>query len=416
MMTLTADFDSRQDGSSQLHVDLGDDDQQEVLIDIPHGQLLIWSVILFIAQAGLYWNHKRGHGPKTLLQLIKQLDLSFLVAVEHTYYVVARSRYTYTLESWVKFLFLCNLFDMQQEAMLDFLRNPAHRAWLRVVGWKTVPSPSRVSEFKKRVHAEILMWAFCLLRDQIYQIVQAERLSEKRILAYARRRTVIRRKAYIGRVGFNLFCHFIDGLGIVAELIACMSEAKDNVTYRRQDIVLALLHRVVNEAKNIKQLAGKLRNEHLLGHLEMAPSRVTLGKGFQEFDAGKLAALNERLMKRTRRFRHGKRLRVGIDSSLIEVRGEHENAEYTVNPHSGRYERAYKLFAACDLDSKDVLYLHLEPGNTADSTHLLQTAQAVKKLVSPTPIDLIRDYTDLFFSICSKSRGRHPSTSSGCAP
>jgi hypothetical protein len=67
------------------------------------------------------------------------------------------------------------------------------------------------------------------------------------------------------------------------------------VTYHRQDIVLALLHRVVNEAKNTHQLAGKLRNEQGLGHLDQAPCRVTLGKGFQEFDAAQLKALNERL-------------------------------------------------------------------------------------------------------------------------
>ena len=385
----TTQPDSHPEGSSPVEMMVGETEQKVVLIDLPHGPRLVWSVILFIAQVGLYWNRKRGRGPRTLLQLIRGLDLRFLDAVAHTYYQVDASRYTYTLESWVKFLFVGKLFDLDQEALLDFLKNPAHRAWQRVIGWTEVPSPSRVSEFKQRVHPAILPWALAVLRDQVYQAVQAERLSEVDLLAYARRRTLVRPKVYVGRIGFNLFCNFIDGLGIVAELVACLSNPADNVTYHRQDIVLALLHRVVNEAKNTHQLAGKLRNEQGLGHLDQVPCRVTLGKGFQEFDAAQLKALNERLMKRTRRWRHGQRLRVGIDSSLIEVRGEHEHAENTVDPHTGRYERAYKLFAACDLESKDVLYLHLEPGNTADSRQLLQVAQAVQHLVSPTPVEWI---------------------------
>ena len=50
---------------------------------------------------------------------------------------------------------------------------------------------------------------------------------------------------------------------------------------------------------------------------------------------------------------------------------------------------AYKLFAACDLDSKDVLYLHLAAGNSADSKHLLQAAEGVRKLAAPRRVELI---------------------------
>lgn len=390
MSVIATRFDENEGGASQLEVTVGDEkDEKKMWVNIPHKGQLIWSVILFIAEVGVHWNCKRKHGPKNLYQLVKGLDLSFLKAVEHTYYRVEQWQYTYSLESWVKFLFLCNLFDKGQKELLEFLRNPAHCQWLRIIGWESVPSPSRVSEFKKNVHPAILPWAFCLLRDQIYQAVRADQLSEEQVLAYAQRRTMVRPKSYVGRVGFNLFCHFVAGLGVIAELMACLSEPHANVTYRRRDIVLALLHRVMVTAKNMTQLAGVLRNKRGLGELEIAPSRVTLGEGFADFDADKLAALNQRLMEQGYRARRGQRLRVGIDSSLIEVRGEHEEAEYTIDPHTGKYIRAYKLFAACNLETKDVLYLHLAAGNASDSKQLLDAAKAVKKLVSPDPVDLI---------------------------
>ena len=106
--------------------------------------------------------------------------------------------------------------------------------------------------------------------------------------------------------GFHLFCHVLDGLGIIAELVACLKERADNVTYTARDSVFALLHRLVTETKNIHQLAGKLRNGKQFGHLKLAPSQVTLGQAFGEFDAEKLKALNERLMKRSLRNRKGK--------------------------------------------------------------------------------------------------------------
>ncbi len=377
------------DRTRQLGVQLGEEEGEEVQIEIPRGEELVWSTILFIVQVGLYQFRRCGGVPKTLYQLLKRLDMSFLEEVEDQYYKVERSRYEYSLESWVKFLFLCALFGQTQEEMLDFLRNPAHCQWLHLVGWKKVPAPSRVSEFKKRFGQETLTWALCQLRDQVYKLARVDHLKDEQILDYAQRRALKHPKSYIGWIGFHLFCHFIDGLGIMAALVACLKERKGNVTYTERDIVLAFLHRLVTETKNIKQLAGKLRNGKNFGHLKLAPSQVTLGQAFREFDGEKVKGLNERLMKRARRSRRGKELRAGIDSSLIEVRGQQEQAAGTIDPHSGKYVVAYKLFAACDLDSKDVLYLHLAPGNSADSKHLLQAAEGVRKLAAPKRVEMI---------------------------
>jgi hypothetical protein len=220
-------------------------------------------------------------------------------------------------------------------------------------------------------------------------VAQVDSLKDEQILTYARRRVLKRPSSYIGMTGFHLFCHFIDGLGIIAELAACLKKRKANVTYTERDIVLALVHRLVTEAKNISQLAGKLRNGKHIGHLGLAPSQVTLGHAFREFDGEKLKALNERLMKRACRNRRGERLRVGIESSVIEVRGKQAGAVGTVEPHSGKDVVAYKLFVACDLESKDVLYVDLVPGNRADSTPLLYAAEMVKTLVAPRRVELI---------------------------
>jgi len=377
------------DEPSQLRVPLGEEEGEDVLIEIPRGDELVWSTILFIVQVGLYKCRRCRAVPKTLYQLLKRLDLSFLEDVTDDYYTVARSRYEYSLESWVTFLFLCALFGQPQEEMLDFLRNPAHRSWLRLVGWKKVPAPSRVSEFKTRFGKDTLSWALCQLRDQVYIVARVDSLKDEQIVDYARRRVLRRSTSYIGWTGFHLFCHFIDGLGIIAELVACLKERKANVSYTARDIVLALLHQLVTETKNINQLAGKLRNGKNFGHLKLAPGQVTLGQAFGEFDGEKLKALNERLMKRARRRRRGKGLRVGIDSSVIEVRGQHEQAAGTIEPHSGKYVVAYKLFAACELESKDVLYVHLAPGNSADSKHLLHAAQEIRKLAAPGRVELI---------------------------
>jgi hypothetical protein len=389
MSELKVELETGPKGGSQLRLELGEEEGEEILIDIPQGEELVWSTILFIVQVGLYQFRKSRGVPKTLYQLIKRLDMSFLAEMAGQYYKVDPSQYEYSLESWVKFLFLCALFGQAQAEMLDFLRKAGHRQWLRVVGWKKVPQPPRVSEFKKRLGKEGLWWALCQLRDQVYHLAGVKRLTDEQILAYARRRVQRRPKVYIGQTGFHLFCHFIDGLGIIAELVGCLKERKGNASYTGRDIVLALVHRVVTEAKTISQLAGKLRNGKHFGHLKLAPSQVTLGQAFGEFDGQKLKALNERLMKRSHRSRSGKGLRVGIDSSLIAVRGQHEKTGGTIDPHSGQYVVAYKLFAACDLASKDVLYLHLAPGNRADSKQLLRAAEGVRQLAAPQRVDLI---------------------------
>ncbi|MCP4932792.1 MAG: transposase [bacterium] len=389
MSETKVELETGTDGTSQLRVLLGEEEGEDVLIEIPSKDELAWSTILFIVQVGLYTCRRSRSVPKTLYQLLKRLDMNFLEDVAGQYYKVEPSRHEYSLESWVKFLFLCALFSRKQDDMLDFLRNPAHRSWLRLVGWKKVPAPPRVSEFKTRFGKDTLSWALCRLRDQVYTVAQVDSLNDEQILNYARRRVLRGPSSYIGMTGFHLFCHFIDGLGIIAELTACLKERKANVTYTERDIVLALLHRLVLEAKNISQLAGKLRNGKHVGHLDLAPSQVTLGHAFQEFDGEKLKALNERLMKRACRNRRGQRLRVGIESSVIEVRGRQAGAVGTIEPHSGKYVVAYKLFAACDLDSKDVLYVHLVPGNCADSKQLLHTAKEVKTLAAPRRVELI---------------------------
>jgi len=387
--TKKVELETGTDGTPQLRVPLGEGEGEDVLIEIPCGDELVWSTILFIVQVGLYQGRRCRAVPKTLYQLLKGLDLSCLEAVAGHYYKVDLSRYTYSLESWATFLFLCALFGQKQEEMLDFLKNPAHRSWLRLIGWEKVPASSRVSEFKTRFGEESLSWVLCRLRDQVYELARIDILKDEQILDYARRRVLRRAASYIGLTGFHLFCHFIDGLGIIAELVACLKERKANVTYTERDIVLALLHRLVTETKNINQLARKLRNGKHLGQLKLAPSQVTLGQAFGEFDGEKLKALNERLMKRALRSQRGKKLRVGIDSSVIEVRGQHEQAAGTIEPHSGKYVVACKLFAACELERKDVVYVHLAPGNSADSKHLLQAAEEVRKLASPKRVDLI---------------------------
>ncbi len=389
MSETKVELETGTDGTSQLRVQLGEEEGEEVLIEIPRKDELAWSTILFIVQVGLYTCRRCRAVPKTLYQLLKRLDMNLLEDVADQYYKVEPSQYKYSLESWVKFLFLCALFSQKQNDMLAFLRNPAHRSWLRLVGWEKVPAPARVSEFKTRCGKDTLSWALCQLRNQVYSVAQVDSLKDEQIVNYARRRVLRRPSSYIGMTGFHLFCHFIDGLGTIAELTACLKKRKANVAYTERDIVLALVHRLVAEAKNINQLAGKLRNSKHFGHLELAPSQVTLGHAFREFDGEKLKALNERLMKRACRNRRGERLRVGIDSSVIEVRGQQAGAVGTVEPHSRKYVVAYKLFAACDLDSKDVLYLELVPGNRADSKQLLHAAEGVKMLAAPRRVELI---------------------------
>jgi len=205
------DVETGADGSSQVRVQLGEETGEDVLIDIPRGDELVWSTIVFIVQVGLYQWRRCRSVPNTLYQLLKGLDMSFLAEVEDDYYTVHRSRYTYSLESWVKFLLLCALFGQTQDVMLDFLKNPAHRSWLRLVGWTKVPAPSRVSDFKRRFGKKALSWALCRLRDQLYTQARVDELSDEQLLDYARRRVLRGPKSYIGRTGFHLFCHFIDG-------------------------------------------------------------------------------------------------------------------------------------------------------------------------------------------------------------
>jgi hypothetical protein len=160
------------DGTSQLRVQLGEEEGEDVLIEIPRRDELAWSTILFIVQVGLYtYRRCRARAvPKTLYQLLKRLDMTFLEGVADQYYKGEPSQYKYSLESWVKFLLLCALFGQKQNAMLDFLRNPAHRSWLRLVGWEEVPALARVSEFKTRCGKDTLSWALCRLRDQVYTV------------------------------------------------------------------------------------------------------------------------------------------------------------------------------------------------------------------------------------------------------
>ncbi len=200
-------------GTPQLRVQLGEEAGEEILREIPHGDELVWSTILYSVQVGIYRVRRCRAVPKTLYQLLKRLDVNFLEDVADQYDTLEPSRYNDSLESWVTFLFLCALFSQTQEDMLDLLSTPAHRSWLRLVGWEKVPAPSRVSEFKARCGNDTLSWACCRLRDQLYTVTQVESLNDEQIVNSARRRVQSRPSSSSGTTGFHCLCHFIDGSG-----------------------------------------------------------------------------------------------------------------------------------------------------------------------------------------------------------
>lgn len=114
---------------------------------------------------------------------------------------------------------------------------------------------------------------------------------------------------------------------------------------------------------------------------------MTLGQAFAKLDSQKLSQLNRRLMKRAILSKQA--LRVAIDSSVLEIHGQHEKSAKTVKPHTKKPVRAYKLFAAVDLVNKDLIYLKLCEGNTADSSELLSTVKAGQAFAAPRAVEMI---------------------------
>ncbi len=70
-------------------------DQNKLWIELPKQDDLVWSIILFMAEVGLYHNRRRKNAPKTFLQLLKKLDLSFLDALSDHYYRKNAQNYIY---------------------------------------------------------------------------------------------------------------------------------------------------------------------------------------------------------------------------------------------------------------------------------------------------------------------------------
>ena len=80
------EIETNQNGKSEVEIQLDEGTENNLWIELPKKGLLIWSVILFIAQVGLYKNRRRPDAPKSYLQLLKRLDLSFLEEVADDYY------------------------------------------------------------------------------------------------------------------------------------------------------------------------------------------------------------------------------------------------------------------------------------------------------------------------------------------
>ncbi len=105
MSETKVELETGADGTSQLRVQLGEEQGEEVLIEVPCGDELVWSTIMFIVQVGLYQWRRCRSVPNTLYELLKGLDMSFLADVEDEYYMVNRSRYTYKLEIGQVFIY-----------------------------------------------------------------------------------------------------------------------------------------------------------------------------------------------------------------------------------------------------------------------------------------------------------------------
>jgi len=342
-------------------------------------RFIIYHLLINIAT---YLNKKRHQGITSIFQLIRFLDASFAETM------VAKLKPEYIC-SWVMFFFLKALFNLTDEQLLAFLhRDPK---WAQAIGFNLrYKQKSRVSEARNQIGRENIDHAIALLFNQAFELVTVNQVSEEAILEYSVRVTYLKRKSYVNLTGFDVFFQFLTNFGLIAELINCSDKDDSNSQYTKQDIVYILVKKLVFNAKTITELSKAHKNDvHQSDKIFITPTRITLSDEIKQWDADKLEALSIRLMNRIRRLCGHSKTLIGIDSSILEVYGNYEQADKVYDHHTNKKIKAYKLFIALDLNRKQIVAFKLTSGKVNDATQLLDLAAKINANIGQHHVEMI---------------------------
>lgn len=371
---------------NQIAINLENEDKKDIIEKIELGISKIdkfgYIIYYLLINIATYLNKKRHQGITSVFQLIRSLDASFAATIANE----LKPEYVC---SWVMFFFLKALFNLTDEQLLTFLHQD--KKWAYAIGFNLrYKQKSRISEARHHIGRENIAKAIEMLFDQTFELVNVNQVSEKAILEYSVRVTYLKRKSYVNTTGFDVFFQFLTNFGIIAELINCSDKDDSNSQYTKQDILYILVKKLVFNAKNITQLSKDHKNDvDKNDKIIITPTRITLSDEIKKLDADKLEALSIRLMKKIRRLCGHTRTVIGIDSSILEVYGNYEDADKVYDHHANKKVKAYKLFIALDLKRKQIVAFTLTSGKVNDSTQLLNIAQKINDNIGQHHVDII---------------------------
>jgi len=358
-------------------------------------QLSVWFAKLqYVIAVAIVWEKKKGGKIKSRAMLFRAVSSDFINDYMKPCY--KREWRDYSPKTIVLILFFAGLFDCKVKDLLAFLRK--NKFWKCIIcGSDPVPRPSDISNFKRRVGEKRLIYCFQALTGQIMSCMDFEEIDDNFVLKHFAKEhgdiLVFKKKnaALMQNNGFGLFMDFLWGVGVVNLIAGCLKRDKKKNGYEIRDLIKTFLATNVLGVDNIFSLGFKIKNKNVrevLG-IEAAPHCTTLYLNFDNFDPEKLEQLNEELVKRFWEHRRRKTGIIGIDSMLLEIFGDYEGAEVGWDHVNNKSVRCYKLYAAFELKSNFPVCFKIEPGNTSDSTMLVEMCERAKKVVGKENIEIV---------------------------
>lgn len=299
--------------------------------DISHLSVL-FAKLQYVIAIALAWGKKNGGEIKSWATLFRTLDTDFINDSMRPCY--KREWLDYSPKTIVLILFFAQLFGCKVKDLLAFLEKD--QFWRRVIcGSDPVPRPSDISNFKKRVGEERLIYCFQALTGQIMGFMPFKEIDDDFVLkhfaedyggllAFNQKNAALMRNN-----GFGLFMNFLWGVGVVNLIAGCLKRDKKKNGYEIRDLITTFLSMNALGVDNLFSMGFKIKNKSVrdVFGMDASPHCTTLYLNFDLFDPEKLERSNEELVKRFWRHRCRKRGIIGIDSMLLQVFGAYEGAE-----------------------------------------------------------------------------------------
>lgn len=352
------------------------------------------------------YNREKGKKPKTLKQLIEQVDAE-KVAEDFSYVENTWSKKFPPL-IFIRILLLQRILD--EPNLKKFLRRlkentiPAQR-----FGICTIPPYSYFSKFKRsagrdRVGKYIDALAINLLLIVGYDKVPedfkdefAEKIAESNEIE--RYKFCENIYGISGSYGINYFVRFLHRSGTLSELGKACDEKEKG--FPLMDILPLLLCSILLGYGRFYAIEANLEEPYLRTFcyiLDHNPGLRTFYRDFHRFKPDALERIFHTMIMDRYKKRHSEGLRIAIDSTNIVVYGKKYmrivddkpgKLKRVKNPETNKYEKFYKLFVVLDARNKIPICFHLTDGSVHDTKLLKSLIRGTEKLIGENVIEWV---------------------------